>query len=348
MPKGFLRYMEPGDHATYKPAFRAAFSAAVLRRAQPILGEIVRDGLPRLAAESARHPGAGIAPRPLLREIVFEMLAAAFYGLRSSEDDFASVRSRYEALDLRKVSLLPERRDRAALAELARWVRERGRTMEDVVGGGDDSAACALAALITAHPSALEDETALGNLIYSLTIGRADLIALLMWVLDLLGRAPDWSQRLRETARAQPEHEGYALAARIVWETLRLEQSEYVYRRAKRDVRFREFLIPRDWRVRVLIREGHRDPAHFANPERFDPDRWLAPRTSGSAYQPFGIDAHACIGTSVTETLSCLLLTELARGYDWEILRNGPREYGWAHWQPSSKLRIAVTPARAG
>lgn len=346
IPKGFLRYMEPEDHLVYKPPFRAALAPAVLRHVQPILREIVRGGLPALARESARQPGVGIAPRPALRGIVFEMLVAAFFGLRSDAGDFAWLRGRYEELDLRKLTLLPDHRDRAALAQITPWVQARGRSLQDANGPGADKTPCVLATLCEAHRGALEDETALGNIIYTLTIGRADLTALLMWVLKMLGDAPEWAGRLREAARSQPEDEAYALAGRIVRETLRLEQSEYVYRRAKRDVQFRGFRIPRGWRVRVLVREGHRDPAHFEDPERFDPNRWLAAGKPGALYQPFGIDAHACIGTSVTETLTCLVLTELARNYDWDVVSDGPREYGWAHWQPSSKLRIVVTPAR--
>lgn len=344
IPKGFLRYMEAGDHATYKTFFRAALGPAVLRQVEPSLREIVRGGIPRLARESARSPKLGIAPRTMLREIIFDMLAAAFFGVRSEDDDFSWLRARYEDLDLRKASLLPEDRDRAALADIAQWVQARGKTLQDGDGSGARKSACVLTALVEVHPSMLEDETALGNLIYSLTIGRADLTALSMWILHQLGDAEDWADRLRTVVRSQPEDEAHALAWRIVRETLRLEQSEYVYRRAKRDVQFRGFRIPRNWRVRVLIREGHRDPTHFQNPERFDPDRWLAPGKSGAQFQPFGIDAHACIGGSVTEMLSCLFLTELARSYDWEVVSNGPREYGWAHWQPSSKLRIAFTP----
>ncbi len=53
-------------------------------------------------------------------------------------------------------------------------------------------------------------------------------------------------------------------------------------------------------------------------------------------------DAHACLGVPVTEAVSCLIVAELALGCDWQIVSDGPREHGFAHWEPSSKLRIAV------
>jgi len=345
IPKGFLRYMEPEDHVFYKQQFRSLFGSAVLEQIEPALQQVVREALMRLADESARHPATGVAPRPALREIVFELLVAAFFGLRSDADDFQWLRARYEELDLRKVTFASESRDREALAAIEEWLRTRSRALREARGRGTDAIPCFLATLLEARPDALDDETTLGNLVYALTIARADLTALLVWILKQLGDAPEWTERLREAARSDSRASAHALAWSIVRETLRVEQSEFIYRRAKREIRFRGFAIPRGWRVRVLIREGHRDPEHFPEPDRFDPARWLGPEPPGAHFQPFGIGAHACIGAPLTEALTSLVLIELGRGFDWRIVRDGPREYGWAHWQPSSKLRIALTPA---
>lgn len=345
IPKGFLRYMEPEDHPYYKQIFRGVFASGVMKRTQPVLREIAEAGLLRLVRASAENPGAGIAPQSALREIVFDLLVWCFFGLRPETEEFTRLRASYEDLDLRKISLLPERRDREALAEIEAWVRDRGLRMREALAGGGDAPPCFLGAMAQAHPEALVDETVLGNLVYTLTVGRADLTALLTWCLKQLGEVPDWAGRLRQAARKGTAHAAQALAWSIVRETLRLEQSEYVYRRAKRDIHFQGFLIPRNWRVRVLIREGHRNPEHFPDPERFDPGRWLGSEKPSPHYQPFGLDAHACVGGPVTEALSCLFLTELARACDWQVVSDGPREYGWAHWQPSAKFRLVVTPA---
>ena len=53
---------------------------------------------------------------------------------------------------------------------------------------------------------------------------------------------------------------------RIVQETLRLEQSESRYRRATADLELDGFRIPKDWLVRMCIRESHQDESVF--PER--------------------------------------------------------------------------------
>jgi ent-kaurenoic acid hydroxylase len=347
IPKGPLRYMHSEEHPFYHRSFLATFARPVGRQNHAMLSEIARTGLANLARESAQSPAVGVAPQPALREIIFELLVASFFALRPDDSDFAWLRARYQDLDLHTVSLVPESRDRRALAEIEAWVRARGLMFQEAVARGDEAPPCFLTALLEAHPGALDDETALGNLVYALTIATVDLTGLMMWTLKLLGDSPEWVLRLRETARAEPAGRAHVLAWCIVRETLRLEQSEHVYRIAKREIQFHGFTIPKNWRIRVLIREGHQDPAHFQNPDCFDPGRWLDPEKPSAHYMPFGLDSHACIGVPVTESVSCLLLTELGRAYDWRLLSDGPRQFGWAHWEPSSKLRIALV-ARNG
>jgi hypothetical protein len=93
---------------------------------------------------------------------------------------------------------------------------------------------------------------------------RDDATGLLMWVLTFLSDDPACARRLRNTD--DPD----ALADRVVSETLRLAQSEYLWRRASRDIEFRGVVIPAGWLVRVSLRELHRDPAHFEHPDEFD------------------------------------------------------------------------------
>jgi cytochrome P450 len=162
-----------------------------------------------------------------------------------------------------------------------------------------------------------------------------------MWILKQLGDHPEWAARLRSSVRARPAAADPSLPTRILRETLRLEQSEYVYRRAQEDIVFHDLFIPKGWRIRVLIREGHRDPAVFDDPDRFDPDRFTRPDLVGKRLATFGLGAHTCIGPQLTETAITVALTELARSFEWQVIEDGPREYGWAHWQPSGRMRIA-------
>ena len=351
IPRGFLRYMEPADHRIYKKLFQASLSAELLRANEERLAERVRIALGALAARpdaAADSPSGGLSPREPLRELFFVLLLGLFFAVEPESSDTAELHALYADLDIRKASWIPSQRDQRALAHIYAWIRRRGPELEAARARGETSPPCLLENVLRARRDALDDETVLGQLAYMVEIGRADLTALLVWVLKLLGDSPQSAERLREDSRSGQVEEADALAIRIVRETLRLEQSEYLYRRVKQDLSFRGFTIPKGWRIRVLIREGHRDPASFPDPERFDPGRFLDASLRDARYAPFGLGAHACIGSQVTETLARIVLTELAGGFDWRVTRDGPRKYGWAHWEPSSKLRIALAAAPAG
>jgi len=189
VPKGFLRYMSPADHPHYKRAFANAFDARILAAREPELRRIARRGFQRLVRESSAGAADGCAPRPLLHALVFEMLVAAFYGVRPEDPGFAWLRERYEDLDLRKVTLVSGTRDRDALASLEAWAQERGREIrrDRVPGSAPD---CFLAAIAAAGGEALEDETMLGNLVYVLSVARAVPTELFHCMLTFLGDAP--------------------------------------------------------------------------------------------------------------------------------------------------------------
>ena len=106
----------------------------------------------------------------------------------------------------------------------------------------------------------------LGNLIYIMQVTWGDVTGLLLWVFKMLSDHPEWRARLAHEQSRE-------LAMRIVQETLRLEQSESRYRRATADLELDGFRIPKDWLVRMCIRESHQDESVFPNATTFDPDR---------------------------------------------------------------------------
>ena len=79
-------------------------------------------------------------------------------------------------------------------------------------------------------------------------------------------------------------------------ETLRLEQSEFLYRRVVKPLEIDGYRIPPGWLLRILVHESHRDPTVYPEPDRFNPDRFLARTFDKTEYSPFGADAHGCNG----------------------------------------------------
>lgn len=152
-----------------------------------------------------------------------------------------------------------------------------------------------------------------------------------------LAAHPEWLGRLR----ASPEPA--ALAERIVRETLRLSQSEYIIRQATAPLSLDGFTIPRGWLVRVCIRDIHRRPESFAEPTQFRPDRVLDP-PGPNLYAPFGASRISCLGEGVTLLFGRLLALELARGYDIVLAQDAPPELGAFHWQPGQAFRVRLVP----
>ena len=138
------------------------------------------------------------------------------------------------------------------------------------------------------------------------------------------------------------------LAMRIVQETLRLEQSESRYRRATADLELDGFRIPKGWLVRMCIRESHRDPRVFADPLRFDPERFANRTLTRAEYAPFGNFRLACIGEDVTKRVAARFARELACGFDWTVTKDSPpRINNWGHNAPSAALSLRMTPVGA-
>ena len=98
------------------------------------------------------------------------------------------------------------------------------------------------------------DKTLVRNFIYLLQTSWIDVSDLLLWILKYLSEHPRWMETLQTHLRAA-ERSGLQfaqdLARRVVLETLRLEQSEYIMRKALHDLHFEGFLIPKGWLVRM-------------------------------------------------------------------------------------------------
>ena len=228
------------------------------------------------------------------------------------------------AIDYRRALWTPAFRVRRALADTSALLR-------DAPPGGFARS------LAAADPVAARDPAVIANMAYMFNTAWSDVAGLMSWMAWWLAANPLWLARVRGAPDAA------SLAERIVRETLRLSQSEYIMRRAREPLEVAGFVIPAGWLVRVCIREIHRRADVFPDPRRFDPDRFLDPPGS-SQYAPFGASRISCLGESTTLLVGRLLALELARGYDVAVARDGPAELGPFHWQPSGRFRMRLTP----
>jgi cytochrome P450 len=125
-------------------------------------------------------------------------------------------------------------------------------------------------------------------------------------------------------------------------EALRLEQSEFILREATSDIKFDGYFIPKRTRIRIAVWESHKDTDHFADPFRFDPQRFVGRMPPADSYAPFGLDKHRCLGADWVVKLSAAFVERLAAGLRWEVMGSAVAERGVFHFEPSRTLSIRV------
>lgn len=333
VPKGFLRYMPSELHDRYRSVFQQAFSRPSIDPHLPRIRHTIRGELGHLAAESVREGKA--RPRPYLERMVNVSFLGLFFGMRPDGPDGSRLLEIQSMIDWRRAYRNPPWRVRRLHREIDHLIERQLRRWEQGDRDADLHAPSILHRWLGSEPELVDDPAVIFNLLYIGVAGGGDLSDLLVWITKMLCDHASWAERLRLDPGSSD------LANRVVLETLRLEQSEYLVRRALSDLRFHETRIPAGWHIRVCVRESHRDPSKFEDPETFNPDRFLE-RPGAGSYLPFGIGGRACLGQHLTVEFGRIFAEELAGGFEWEVIDDGPREFGGFHWRPSSKLSLAL------
>jgi cytochrome P450 len=268
-----------------------------------------------------------------------------FFGIEPGTPEFDRLKALYLTIDFRNREGASDDEIRAAITHIEQLLREQtsGETPSA------DAPRSILEAMSVNGRTPLDDRTVSGNLIYLMHFSWGDVSGLLQWIFRMLTEHDEWTERLRaaRASNGSTESEEMSLSTRVVMETLRLEQMEHLYRVANKTITDRDVVIPDGWLVRVCVRESHRDPTVFENPEKFDPDRFLRRSFQRREYAPFGAGGRrACLGEGLSRHVGSIFAEELARGYRWRTVSDGAYEYGiWRHWRPSSDWRVTLTTA---
>lgn len=134
------------------------------------------------------------------------------------------------------------------------------------------------------------------------------------WTLLVLSQRPGLRRRLR---RGRPGAAASAEMERVVQEVLRLlSPNALMVRVASRDVACGGAVLPAGCEVVLAPFLSHRDPAIFAGPEWFRPERWREIAPSPFAYLPFGAGVHACVGRRLGMALVGLIVGEVLAQID--------------------------------
>lgn len=201
----------------------------------------------------------------------------------------------------------------------------------------------------TAGGVSIRDDEAAREVHHMLLAGRVVYAHLLTAVMEL-AKHPEMAERLRaEIERVAPNgpltveklHEMKYLTE-VMLEVKRTSPVvPGMFGRAKTDIAFGGYTIPRGWIILFGLRESLVDEGAFPHPARFEPERFGDPRNEHekheNAFVPHGPGqpetSHHCAGTDYASQLFRLFVVCLLRGYELDLPAQR-LDYEWSQLTP--------------
>jgi len=323
-----LLTMDGPEHDQHRRMMNPAFTISYMDRYLPLMNRIIRE---RTATwldrgevdvfEEARKITFDVAAEALVglqtgpevdrfREIFFSLIMLG----QNADDDGKDYGTRLAALQGELYDLL-----------LPKIRRRRQQPTDDVLGmlvrARDD------------HGNALSDEQLIAHTNILLVAGHETSTSLSAWLLYLLSQHPSYAQRVLEEQDAL-----LARAAEPSLEAIKrmkllehaLSEAERLYppvsngpRGVQEDFEFGGYHVPAGTHVFYSISGAHRIPTIFADPARFDPDRFAPPREEHKtpyALVGFGGGPRICIGINFAQVEIKALISHLLRNYQLELV----------------------------
>ena len=187
----------------------------------------------------------------------------------------------------------------------------------------------------------LSDEEVLAHLYILLVAGHETTTTLAAWSLYLLATEPRYREGVLEELQAQASLSGSS-GPLSVEGARNLHQLDLFIREAGRlhspvqsvprgvvqETEFAGYTLPVGTSVRVSISGCHRMSRYFADPNRFDPDRFLPPREedrrSPYALVTFGGGPRLCIGMNFANIEVKALAADVLRRYELSPVTDEP------------------------
>ena len=159
--------------------------------------------------------------------------------------------------------------------------------------------------------------------------------ASLAWAFYFLCRNPSTRARLEQEVdtvlgdrpATLPDYDRLVYTRAVFDETLRLAApAYYLGRRATADCTIGGYAVPVGSNVQLCCYASHRDARYFPEPDRFLPERWLAPQPERPkyAYMPFGAGSRDCVGAAFARMSAVYALAGIAQRWQLEVVSDRP------------------------
>ena len=359
--QGLLNMDDP-EHAVHRklwnPAWTAPRMAAYLPAMERVVAERVATWLERgtvdlyeearrITFDIAATVLAGLPPDAALDRVrdLFYLMFHSFDRRRESPRSF----------QLRKAQARQEL-DEIILPILASRRHDPEAAQHDVIG--------TLIAARDGDDYALSDSQVLAHLNILLVAGHETTTTLGTWLLHLLATMPEQRRRIRAELATLPGGAYAALSPSALqalpWLDCFVREAGRLYtpvlnlpRGVVRPFTFAGYDVPAGEAVRLALAAGHRLPHLFADPERFDPARFLPPREEDKrtpyALATFGGGSRVCIGVNFAQLEVKTLIAHVLRAFELEVLPDQrPIHAGFWVARVPFGIRVHVTPRRSG
>lgn len=357
--KGLLNMDDP-EHAAHRRLMNPAFAYAYMERYLPVMGRIIAE---RCAGWAERGE---VDLHAEARKITFDVAAETLVGLPAGPE-VDTLRGLFYAIiggDLGGGS------EEQQWESFMRVQQELGARLTRLIAARraapPEAQTDILGTLVHARGEegrALSDAQLLGHVNILLVAGHETSTTLAAWLLFLLASNPGYLARVREEIDAALPDPAAPLslegvrALRLLGHALSEAGRLYppvamVPRGVVDDVEFGGYAIPRGAQLVLGLSASHFMPELFAEPERFDPDRFAPPREEDKAapysLATFGGGPRICIGINFAQIEIRAMAAHILRAYDLEPLapERAAMHYPGLLGQPREGIPARVTPRR--
>ncbi|XP_073059835.1 cytochrome P450 724B1-like [Primulina eburnea] len=177
----------------------------------------------------------------------------------------------------------------------------------------------------------LSDEERVSILLDLLLAGYETTSGLMALVVYFLSQAPQALQTLQEEHQVLrgrkkegeflnwEDYKQMEFTSYVICEALRCGNLvKFLHRKALRDVKFKEYVIPRGWQVLPIFSGAHLDPSLHENPFQYNPWRWDDPATSRKV-SPFGGGLRICPGAELGKLETAFFLHHFVLNIRWKL-----------------------------
>ena len=317
-----LLTMDGTEHHRHRRMMNPAFAISYMDRYLPLMNRIVGQ---RIASWATRDE---IDVYQEARKITFDVAAEALTGLEAGPgvDRFRELFVHLLMQGMRaRTSKLKDEVSRLLEAKIR---ERREHPTDDVLG--------LLVQARDGQGNPLSNEQIIAHINILLVAGHETSTSLSTWLLYLLSQHPDYTQYvLAEQAELLATGADPTLndIKRMKVLDNALSEAERLYppigtapRGVLEDFVFNDYLIPAGTYVFYAIAATHLIPSIFAEPTRFDPDRFAPPREEHKkvpfSLVGFGGGPRICIGINFAKVEIKVMITHILRRYHLELLPN--------------------------